>query len=79
MKDLDKHHLKDGAWLTEPLQNPRNDFVSPLMKSYLIDLDDRITFNARDRRHMASAIRKTVKLNSIHDLIQETYVDVVAI
>jgi hypothetical protein len=36
--DLNKSHLKLNAWLTEPLENPSNNFVDSLLSRYLQDL-----------------------------------------
>jgi hypothetical protein len=36
--DLNKSHLKLNAWLTEPLENPLNNFVDSLLSRYLQDL-----------------------------------------
>lgn len=33
--DLDNFDLRSGGWLTEPLDNVKNDFVSGLLSNYL--------------------------------------------
>lgn len=73
MKELDRHHLKEGAWLTEPLQNPENNFVDDLLGRYLGDLQRRAEADVKNKKHVATAIRRVVKLTSMHDLIQQQY------
>ena len=41
MRAMGKHYLQEGAWLTEPLNNSDNDFVTPLVNQYLHDLETR--------------------------------------
>lgn len=77
MRDLDKHHLHEGAWLTEPLQHPDNDFVTPLLKMYLQDIRSRLEIPLAERKNMSVAMRRIVKTATIHDLVQDTYRDVV--
>lgn len=67
--DLNKSHLKLNAWLTEPLENPLNNFVDSLLSRYLQDLQQRNKFNIGDKKNFAIGIRRVVKLTSLKELI----------
>lgn len=66
--DLDSKHLRNEAWITQPLQEPENNLVSELVERYLADLRRRT-----DLKDPATILRRIIDLKSVHEKVQETF------
>jgi ABC-type proline/glycine betaine transport system ATPase subunit len=74
-----KFHIPQSQWIMKPLQNPDNNFVDPLFNRYLIDLEQRNTLLVNDVSSVAATIRRTVRMQDMHDIIQTNYMETVGI
>ena len=48
MDELDRRELRRSGWLTVPMDNVTQDFVSDLIQRYLNDLNGRVSLLERD-------------------------------
>jgi hypothetical protein len=71
--DLEKRYLKEADWITEPLENPKNNFFEPLIKEYVKDIEIRNTFEVNQKEGFTRVIRKNCPLDSVENLILEMY------
>lgn len=66
--DLDSKHLRNEAWIKQPLLEPENNLVSELVERYLADLRRRT-----DLKDPATILRRIIDLKSVHEKVQETF------
>lgn len=71
--DLDNFDLRSGGWLTEPLDNVKNDFVSGLVSNYLEDLATRQEQGNKEgnKTSFVDTLRKTVKMDQMTEVVAQ--------
>ena len=70
---LDKMELKSTGWLTAPLDNVEQDFVTPLLNNYLKDLQKRAEFHDDPEAGFAANLRKAVRVTDAMDLVNQQF------
>jgi hypothetical protein len=63
MQDLDRYHLRATEWKTAPVRQPKHDFVTPLLESYLNDLKRRQVRDVDDECKLSDVLRKAIPID----------------
>ena len=70
---LDKKHLRSSGWAVTPLENSEHDFITELVRKYIMDLEERSDNQERLEAGVAANLRKMICLRDAEELVRTQY------
>ena len=70
---LDKKHLKSSGWAVTPLENSEHDFITELVRKYIMDLEERSDKQESLEAGIAANLRKMITLRDAAELVRVQY------